>query len=553
MKCSDDDCDYNITVVEQTQNASHVFVCGSNSRGAMCCYLNKSQQSPVCVPSEEMKSLSESIKGVVTEEVKHSVLVETEHSRDLYMTIFGSQEYPDGIYKFGRKMVLPVGHNREQHYSGLLLSKRSEDPSQDRVYAFYKQNNRDSSLDSKIWTSYVTQVCTADVGGPKNHLQSRWTSQMNARLFCGDVQHRKYFSELIETTIVHSDRWQDTRVYALFKNEWGMSAICVYSIQDINSVFMNSLSTSEYPLKKRPRKCVGDSTKISSDILSLLSETSEMKEWVIPMESGFIFLNHHHYNHMCVDSSQTNRSHQCTVLFLSLNNGRIHKVVQCINHFVIVTEYKPFSHTTHILNMMFHPPSRKLYVNSRDEMVQLNVGNCGHYGLNYEDCCLSSDPYCGWNNTHCTSDTHDTQQDVVTIYQHVCPLSPPDIHHSEKESHVAIVNVTLAPQSKYFLRCKVSSHHANYTWRKHNTATACSSKMDECVYFIDSMGPEQVGIYRCVSEEKGYSKVVVEYRLLLKSRAPGQQPGSVLWLCVLMLVLMASHSIGNIQIWDKTH
>lgn len=60
----------------------------------------------------------------------------------------------------------------------------------------------------------------ADIGGPKNTLQFFWTSQMNARLFCGDPERKQHFSELVDVATVHAEQWQDTRIYALFRNEW---------------------------------------------------------------------------------------------------------------------------------------------------------------------------------------------------------------------------------------------------------------------------------------------------------------------------------------------
>lgn len=48
---------------------------------------------------------------------------------------------------------------------------------------------------------------------------------------------------------------------------------------------------------------------------------------------------------------------------------------------------------------------KKLYVNSESELVQLNVANCSEYGDNCGDCVLARDPYCGWKDSHCTSET----------------------------------------------------------------------------------------------------------------------------------------------------
>ncbi|XP_029138310.2 semaphorin-7A-like [Labrus bergylta] len=91
-----------------------------------------------------------------------------------------------------------------------------------------------------MWLPFVSQVCMADRGGPKRHMQYIWTSQMNARLFCGDPDSKQHFSELVHVAAVRTERWQDSRVYALFKNEWGMSAVCVYRVKDFHNIFTNS-------------------------------------------------------------------------------------------------------------------------------------------------------------------------------------------------------------------------------------------------------------------------------------------------------------------------
>ena len=47
----------------------------------------------------------------------------------------------------------------EHYYVGLVLSRQEDNPMQDKVYAFYKEKNRDKGLDSEMWLPFVTQVC----------------------------------------------------------------------------------------------------------------------------------------------------------------------------------------------------------------------------------------------------------------------------------------------------------------------------------------------------------------------------------------------------------
>ncbi|XP_070692348.1 semaphorin-7A-like [Pempheris klunzingeri] len=536
------DCSYNFTLVHEREETNRVFACGINGRETMCCDLNLSEGAPTCVPSEKMAMTEDSIRDFLIKEGEQSALVETAGHADLYITYSGSQEYV-GIHKFGKNRVGPAYHAKEQHYLGLVLSSPREDPLQDKVYAFYKEKNRHTDLHNKMWLPFVTQVCTADIGGPKSHLQFSWTSQMNARLFCGDPDRRQHFSELVDVATVHAERWQDTRVYALFRNEWNMSAVCLYTIGDIDHVFTTSPFKGSQ--KDRTRACVSDSQKIHVETLKLMESTSEMEQWVLPVkDSSALLFSHHSYTHIHVDDSQHRGNNDHAVLFLSLKNGRIHKVLQQESQTFVIAEYQPFQHPAHILSVVLHPSSRKLYVNSRSELVQLDVANCARYGDSCEDCALARDPYCSWNGSRCAPATPGTQQDVVEENLLMCKSQSPGkvFKHSDARADQDVDVIRLPAQSKYFLQCPVSSHHAQYTWRHAGSSASCSQREQPCLFLIDSMGPEQVGTYRCVSQERGYSRVLAQYRLQLEGGAAGRSSGPLVWVCLLAALIIKSLS-----------
>ncbi|KAF6721330.1 Semaphorin-like protein A3 [Oryzias melastigma] len=98
-------------------------------------------------------------------------------------------------------------------------------------FTFYKQKNKDTALDSDKWIPFVSQVCT--------------------------IQRETVFSELLDVNIVDADRWNETKVYALFRNEWGVSAVCMYTVADIHKVFMFSLFKEPQTKRQpdRPREC----------------------------------------------------------------------------------------------------------------------------------------------------------------------------------------------------------------------------------------------------------------------------------------------------------
>ncbi|XP_035508231.1 semaphorin-7A-like [Morone saxatilis] len=545
-ECSDNtlqqrDCQYNITMVHKREEDNQVFVCGTDGQETVFCNMNLSEQSPQCIPSEKMENIKRSIRAFVIKEGEPSTLVESTGHVDLYITNSRSPGFV-GIHKFGRHRVGPANQDKEQHYVGLVLSRRKDNPLQDRVYAFYKEKNRDTGLYSEMWFPFVTQVCTADIGGPKNTLQFTWTSQMNARLFCGDSDSRQHFSELVDVATVHADRWQDTRVYALFRNEWGMSAVCVYTIQGIDNIFRTSPFKDEK--SDRSRMCVPDSTKIPLDTLRKIEQTSEMKNWVHPVDK--VFFSHHSYTHIYVDSSRHRGNDHHPVLFLSQKNGGVHKMIMNESQAFVIAEYRPFNHRTPILNIILHPSSRKLYVNSRSELVQLDVANCTHYGDSCEDCVIARDPYCGWNGIHCTHETGETVQDVAQGNHSICKSwtaqqFPVKAFRYSGAGHAAedMDTIRLPSHSRYFLQCPVSSHHAQYTWEHPGSSTSCSSREQQCLLLIDSMGPEQVGTYRCVSEEMGYSKVLAQYQLQLGNKAAGHSADPLLWVCLLAVLILS--------------
>ena len=76
---------------------------------------------------------------------------------------------------------------------------------------------------------------------------------------------------------------------------------------------------------------------------------------------------------------------------------------------------------------------------------------------------------------------------------------------------------TVAFKSKYFLRCPVTSHHAEYTWHGPGSiTTACKNTENQCHLLIDSMDHENQGDYRCTAVELGYNRTVVLTVLTVK-------------------------------------
>ncbi|XP_049573054.1 semaphorin-7A isoform X2 [Syngnathus scovelli] len=540
-EASANNCNYEVMLAHEREDASRVFLCGTDGAETLCCD-TPSEKPPVCTLADDLKRIQKSIRGFVLKDAEHSALVESAEGSSLYVTYSGSQEFV-GVHKFGKNRVGPANHDKavvlpvEQHYLGLVMSKRKDEPLQDKVYAFYKERNKDLNVWSSTWLPYISQFCLADMGGPKNNLQFTWTSQMSARLSCGDPMSKRQFYEMVDIATVHAERWQDTRVYALFRNEWDMSAVCVYAMQDIQDVFSNSPFKGSDHQRGRSRQCVADSTRLSMDILKMTQMNSEMEKLVKPLKnSGPLLISHHVYTHILTD---TDSAKEHTLLFLTRKCGGVDKLAVNNSTAFIIAEYRPFSQRAHIDSITLHPSSKQLYISSHRQIVQMDVADCNHYGDMCEECVLARDPYCGWDSTGCTATTTTSGkvvQDVNSGNYHLCRSSlHPHFSKVIDRSSMPEMPVTLSHGSQYVLRCPMGSHHAQYSWHHEDGGvTPCSWSSYGCLLLIDK---EQEGAYTCVSEERGFSRVLARYAV--KGSATSARPsiGLLFWFCALTALI----------------
>ncbi|XP_057690486.1 semaphorin-7A-like isoform X1 [Corythoichthys intestinalis] len=533
-------CNYDVVLAHERKDTSRVFLCGTDGAETLCCDMKPYEFPLICSPTDDLKNMQRNIRDFILKDAEHSTLVESAESSSLFVTYSGSQEYV-GVHKFGKNRVGPANLDKEQQYIGLVPIRRKDEPLQDKVYAFYKERNKDLNVCSSIWLPYVSQFCMVDIGGPKNNMQFTWTSQLSAKLFCGDPKGEKRFSEIVDITTVHAEQWQDTLVYALFRNEWNMSAVCMYSMKDIHDIFMNSTFKGSDHQRGRPRVCVPDSTRLSLEVLRMTQINSEMEQWVKPVKNSEpLLVRHHVYTHIRADASFT-KEH--TLLFLSRNCGGVDKVVLKESTALIVAEYRPFTERAHIDDLILHPFSKNLYVKSGNQLLQMNVANCALYGDTCEQCVLAQDPYCGWDGESCTSITTssgEVVQDVKSGNYRLCSSSS-HVHSSKVVSHPSMPEVALAlPHGfQFYLHCPVGSHHANYSWH-HNGGgpTPCTWSPHGCLLLIDSQQDEE---YMCMSEEKGYRRELARYTVKVTGRGTLAtcHTGILFWLCVLAALMCA--------------
>ncbi|CAL8243272.1 unnamed protein product [Lota lota] len=517
---TDKPCALNITVLHKRNGTNQVLMCETSETGTTCCNRELSP-SAECSPSNSLKDIASTIKEYRLSTGEPSVFTESSGRDYLYVTQ-SSTENSIGIYKFGPKQVRPTAPENEPKYLG-LAAFTGTNKMEDKLYAFFKERNTAGGLESDMWTPFVAQVCMEDEGGPKNKLQYQWTSLLKARLFCGDKASRRHFSELVDVAF-HHENGTLSRVYALFHNEWGVSAVCIFSIDAISKVFQTSSFKGNKETVPSPRPGACEQLRGSADDLlkrlSFVQNHPEMDDRVFSMNGPLLVSHHHKYTHIRLHAVPNQRSDRHILLYLSLESGKIHKVLENKTGGFIIAEYRPFGDKTHILDMIVHSAERKLYVSSSVEVVQVDLQSCDKYGQRCEDCLLARDPYCGWNTTHC-ADKSLILQDVEKGNHSNCPSWTGHKVYEQDKTHAVPL------QSRHFLRCPITSRHAEYTWHlPGNATTACLTKEHQCDLLIDGMGPEKEGVYKCTAEELGYTRTVVVGRLLVERKGTQAVPAS---------------------------
>lgn len=522
-------CRYKISLLKEGRNGNPLFICRTEGTDTQCCDVSSAHQLVNC-----------SYQMFPTQINEPSVHV----GDSLYYTISHGdkdQSYPSGLYRWTMdKFIWPQSRQIEQRHFKIIANQGSGSLD-GKVYSFYMEQNQNQDPEMPLWIPRVSQICMADLGGSKAILQFRWTSMLTARLFCGDEKKRTSFTELLDVAVLEAPEWENTRIYGLFKNAYNLRAVCVYRMSDIIHVFKSNSfksSTELHQSSPRPGECVQNSLALPSNILQFMEGLPELKQWVKPVRNPLLFNHHHHYTHLKVnrlENRKTGHSHQ--VLFMSLDNGNVHKILEQDDEPFIIAEYVLFQNRTHISSMLLDSVKKKLFVSSSSEVIQIDLYNCSVYGKHCDSCVMARDPYCGWDLIACSANNGSLLQDVMHGNPTMCENGVPKINefrsHGERDSLISVHQ-----DSRFYLECPVESQHASYSWDHQGRRRECVPAEHSCLVLIDSMSNEDEGVYQCVSSENGYDKTMVRQELQMNGASETKATRVALaWLLLLIFVI----------------
>ncbi|NXE42132.1 SEM7A protein, partial [Ptilorrhoa leucosticta] len=233
---------------------------------------------------------------------------------------------------------------------------RHEEPHQDKIYYFFREDNPDKSPEAPRNISRVAQLCKEDKGGTSSLSASKWTTFLKATLICVDPVTKGNFNWLQDVFFVPAGDWRRSKVYGLFTNTWGSSAVCVYSFGDIDNVFRTSrLKGYTGPTPEvKPGQCVPSGQHTPSETFKIADSHPEVEERVEPLgpSRSPLFHNKHRYQKIGVHEVAAGDGQRYNVLYLATDKGSIHKVVELPDGVQNVVEIQVFPNKDPIQSMI---------------------------------------------------------------------------------------------------------------------------------------------------------------------------------------------------------
>ncbi|XP_060770881.1 semaphorin-7A [Neoarius graeffei] len=512
--CHGSSCDNDITIIEELRG--WLFVCGTNGKQSQCWMLDprKNNHSTVVVESIDGSGISpytysqNSLSLVVDGDLYAAAPLYSDGTSLQFRRQAGTQN----VWMYDPWITEPT-------FISAFVASRPEDQMNEKIYIFFREKNSDTSPEADPWISRVARVCKVDKGGPKRFFQNIWTSFLKARFVCAIPGESLYFNRLQDIFVLHSDDWKESRVYALFSSSWNATAICIFSLAELDDVFGNSSFkgyNGDIP-NPRPGTCVRDSRSLPIHTMNIVRNYPEMSDWVHPIQKHAPFyISNNNYTKITVDRVNASNEKVYNVLLLATDTGMIHKILEHDSKAFIISETSLSNGSAPVLSMKLHSEKKKLFVGYPGQMSVLDLQRCQDYNTSCEDCVLARDPYCAWTENGCTSQIKGGIQNIATGEPHICSNNS-DTKRRKRDVPSSFptppIVYTVPKGFPFYLSCPIDSHHATYSWEHKGESEPCQRTQSDCLYLIPAVSTHDYGIYNCMSSERNYNKIVKAYQL----------------------------------------
>ncbi|XP_034074774.1 semaphorin-3aa isoform X1 [Gymnodraco acuticeps] len=563
----------NFIRVLQPFNQTHLYICGTGAFHPICSFLEMGKRAEDNL--FRLSSHFENGRGKSPYDPKMlsaSLLIDGE----LYSGT--SADFMGRDFAIFRTLGDQHPIRTEQHDSrwlndprfvGVHLIPESDNPEDDKVFLFFKENAMDGEHTGKATIARIGQLCKNDMGGHRS-LVNKWTTFLKARLMCsvpGVNGIDTHFDELQDVFLMSSKDPKNPVIYAVFttsSNIFKGSAVCMYNMADIRRVFLGSYAHRDGPNYQwvpfqgrvpypRPGTCPSktfggfDSTKdLPDDVITFARGHPAMYNPVHPIGGRPIMVRtdvDYQFSQLVVDRVEAEDG-QYDVMFIGTDMGTVLKVVTIPRESwhdleeVVLEEMTVFREPTPITAMELSTKQQQLYLGSGLGVSQMSLHRCEVYGKACAECCLARDPYCAWDGSECsryfpTAKRRTRRQDI----RNGDPLSQcSDLQHHEDTAGLGGMedrSVYGVENSSMFLECSPKSQRALIYWQlqKPNDERKHEIKLDDRVLHTDqgllirSLTQLDSGIYHCQAVEHGFIQPLLRLNLQV---IPAQKLGDML-------------------------
>ncbi|NWT49631.1 SEM3C protein, partial [Erythrocercus mccallii] len=549
----------NFVRVIQPYNRTHLYVCGSGAFSPVCVYVNRGRRSEEQIFKIDSKCESGKGRCSFNPNVNTvSVMINEELFSGMYIDFMGTDA---AIFRSltRRNAVRTDQHNSKWLSEPIFVDAHvipdGTDPNDAKIYFFFKERLTDNSGSTKQIHSMIARVCPNDTGGQRS-LVNKWTTFLKARLVCSVMDEdgtETYFDELEDVFLLETDNPRTTLVYGIFTTSSSIfkgSAVCVYHLSDIQTVFNGPFAHKEGPNHQlipyqgripypRPGTCPGGAftpnvrttKEFPDDVVTFIRNHPLMFNPIYPIHKRPLIIRigaDYKYTKIAVDrvNAADGRYH---VLFLGTDQGTVQKVVVLPTNFsasgeLILEEMEVFQSNSPITTMKISSKKQQLYVSSDEGVTQVSLHRCHIYGTACADCCLARDPYCAWDGNSCsrfypTGKRRSRRQDV----RHGNPLTQCRGFNLKAYRNAAEIVQYGVKNNTTFLECTPKSPQASIKWllQKDNDRRK-EVKLNERIIatehglLIRSVQDSDRGLYHCIATENSFKQTLakINFRVL---------------------------------------
>ncbi|XP_036375723.1 semaphorin-3C-like [Megalops cyprinoides] len=550
----------NFLRVIQPFNRTHLFVCGSGAFSPICAYVNRGRRSEEQV--FHIDSRAESGKGRCSFSPRVntvSVMLNQELFSGVYIDFMGTDA---AIFRSltRRNAVRTDQHNSKWLSEPVFIDARlipdGLDPSDAKLYFFFRERLTDNSGNTRHIHTMVARVCPNDIGGQRS-LVNKWSTFLKARMVCAVLEQdgtETHFDELESVFLLESERPKNLLVFAVFTSTSSVfkgSAVCVYNMADILTVFNGPFAHREGPNFQwgayqgripypRPGTCPGGAftpnihttKEFPDDVVTFVRNHPVMFNPIYPVgRKPLLVRTNTEYKYTAIAVDQVVAADgRYQVLFLGTDKGTVQKVVvlptnRSLGEDLILEELEVFKNKAPVTNLRISSKKQQLYVSSEHGISQVALHHCHAYGSACADCCLARDPYCAWDGLSCsryypTGKRRSRRQDII----HGNPLTQCR-GFNLKAYRNAVETVQYGVKNNTtFLECLPKSPHATTRWLyQRDTDRRKEVKPSERVVssghglLIRSVQPSDQGLYYCQAAENGFKRTAAKIRLKVLS------------------------------------